>query len=168
MNPNGLKAIVDLDEYERRREESLAPFLRMLRAEPDRFRPRCGPAAFPARRKRDRRRALPDCLRAAPKPETLPTRLPWELLPGPKPERVRTRTVYRTLPAGTLVQKVREQMKERRVSMETMAETLHIAPGTFRKWLRSPETMTVRDYGDLAAWLNRHGARAISEGGDMI
>ena len=168
MNPNGLKAIVDLDEYERRQEESLAPFLRTLRAEPDRFRPRCGPAAFPARRKRDRRRALPDCLRAMPKPEMLPTRLPWELLPGPKPERVRTRTVYRTLPAGTLVDKVREQMKERRVSMEAMAETLHIAPGTFRKWLRSPETMTVRDYGDLAAWLNRHGGRAASEGRDLI
>ena len=38
--------------------------------------------------------------------------------------------------------------------MEEMAAFLHVSPGTFRKWLRVPEEMTVRDYGVLAAWVN--------------
>ena len=46
-------------------------------------------------------------------------------------------------------------MKERKITMEEMAAFLHISPGTFRKWLRTPEFMTVRDYGELAAWASQ-------------
>ena len=158
MNGLNLKAVLTEEEEDLRREDSLAGMRRLLDSQPERFRLKAEPAAFPPRKRTDRRRKQPDALRAA-RPGPFPSRLPWELLPAPQPPRVRTRVVYRTRPAADLTRLVRTDMKERRITMEEMAAFLHISPGTFRKWLRVPEDMTVRDYGALTAWLNESPAR---------
>ena len=161
MNTMNLKAVLTEEEEDLRREDSLAGMRRLLESQPERFRLKAEPAAFPPRKRTDRRRRQPDALRAA-RSGPFPSRLPWELLPAPEPSHVRTRVVYRTLPAADLTRLVRTDMKERRITMEEMAAFLHISPGTFRKWLRAPEDMTVRDYGALTAWLNQNPER---EGG---
>ena len=158
MKTMNLKAVLTEEEEDLRREDSLAGMRRLLDSQPERFRLSVEPAAFPPRKRSDRRRRQPDALRAA-RSGPFPSRLPWELLPASQPPRVRTRVVYRTLPAADLARLVRTDMKERWITMEEMAAFLHISPGTFRKWLRSPEDMTVRDYGALTAWLNQSPAR---------
>ena len=158
MNGLNLKAVLTEEEEDLRREDSLTGMRRLLESQPERFRLKAEPAAFPPRKRTDRRRRQPDALRDA-RPGPFPSRLPWELLPAPQQPRVRTRVVYRTLPAKDLARLVRTDMKERRITMEEMAAFLHISPGTFRKWLRAPEDMTVRDYGALTAWLNQNPDR---------
>ena len=158
MNTMNLKAVLTEEEEDLRREDSLTGMRRLLESQPERFRLQAETAAFPPRKRTDRRRRQPDALRAA-RSGPFPSRLPWELLPVPEPIRMRTRVVYRTLPAKDLTRLVRTDMKERRITMEEMAAFLHISPGTFRKWLRAPEDMTIRDYGALTAWLNKNPDR---------
>ena len=158
MNTMNLKAVLTEEEEDLRREDSLAGMRRLLDSQPERFLLKAKPAAFPPRKRTDRRRRQPDALRAA-RSGPFPSRLPWQLLPAPEPSHVRTRVVYRTLPAKDLTRLVRTDMKGRRISMEEMAAFLHISPGTFRTWLRTPEDMTVRDYGALTSWLNQSPAR---------
>ena len=160
MDVRNLKAVLTEEEETLRREDSLEAMRRLLRADPERFRLRAAPAAFPDRKKSDHRKRAPEAMKNAPRSGPFPSRLPWELLPASRPERVRTRIVYRTLPAGELADRVRAYMKENRITMEKLASYLHIAPGTFRKWLQNPENMTIRDYGALVAWVNRQPGKA--------
>ena len=158
MNTGTLRAVLTEEDDALFRDGSLEPMRRLLRAQPERFRLKAAPEAFPPRKKKDRRRKEPDALRAAPRGRVFPSRLPWDLLPAPRPERIRTRIVCQTLPARELAGLTRTRMKERRITMEGMADILHVSPGTFRRWLRDPEAMTVRDYGALAAWVSGQGA----------
>ena len=128
---------------------------RLLASQPERFRLRAEPAAFPPRIRTDHRKKQPDALREAASSGLFPSRLPWDLLPTPEPPKLRTCVIYQTLPAQDLVRRVQSNMKERKITMEEMAAFLHVSPGTFRKWLRAPEYMTVRDYGELAAWASQ-------------
>ncbi len=137
------------------RDDGLTAMRRLLASQPERFRLRAEPAAFPPRPRTDRRKKHPDALRAARSSGPYPSCLPWDLLPATEPPKVRTCVIYQTLPAQDLVRRVQSNMKERKISMEEMAAFLHISPGTFRKWLRTPEFMTVRDYGELAAWASQ-------------
>lgn len=165
MDPRGLKAIISEEEYEQYMEESLEGIRRLLRAEPERFCMKAAPVPFPERKKMSRREKEQDALRAMPKGRVYPTRLPWELLPkAPEKKKEKPRTVYQTLPAQELIGQVRAKMRESKISVTAMAEFLHVAPGTFRRWERSPEYMTVRDYGALAAWLNgeRKGGNGVA------
>ena len=140
------------------REEVMDGVVKMLASDPERFRVSTKGVSLPLLPLPDRRRKQPDALRLVKK-KVFPSRLPWDTLPPPpnKPERVRV--IYRTLPAGELARTAREIMRERRVTMEEMAQTLHVSPGTLRRWLKDPELMTVRDYGALANWVNRPAGR---------
>ena len=154
MDQRKLPALLAQEEEADRRADGLWAMRRLLAAQPERFRLKAEPAAFPPRPRTDRRKKMPEALREAGSSGPFPSRLPWGLLPAPEPKKVRTRVVYQTLPAEDLARLVRSHMKERRITMEEMAAFLHVSPGTFRKWLRVPEEMTVRDYGALAAWVS--------------
>ena len=151
MDQRSLSAIL-AEEEAFCRDDGLAAMRRLLASQPERFRLRAEPAVFPPRPRTDHRKKHPDALRAARSSGPYPSRLPWDLLPTPEPTKVRTCVIYQTLPAQDLVRRVQSNMKERKITMEEMAAFLHVSPGTFRKWLRAPECMTVRDYGELAAW----------------
>lgn len=155
MDQRYLSALPADEEEEAPRADGLDAMRRLLAAQPWRFCLKAEPAAFPPRARKDRRKKPPDALREARASGPFPSRLPWDLLPTAEPPKVRTHTVYQTLPAEELARRVRSDMKERRTTMEEMAAFLHVSPGTFRKWLRAPEEMTVRDYGALAAWVSQ-------------
>ena len=160
MNAKCMNA-VSAEEEDLRRDDGLDLMRRLLAAQPERFCLRAEPAVFPPRIRKDHRKKQPEALRAAAAGGPFPSRLPWDLLPAKQAERVRTRVVCQILPAGDLVSRVRTHMKESRLTMEEMAAFLHVSPGTFRKWLRSPEDMTVRDYGQLAAWVSQQTAMSV-------
>lgn len=154
MDQRKLSALLAQEEEANCQADGLWAMRRLLAAQPERFRLKAEPASFPPRPRTDRRKKMPEALREAGCSCPFPSRLPWDLLPASEPKKVRTRVVYQTLPAEDLARLVRSHMKERRITMEEMAAFLHVAPGTFRKWLRVPEEMTVRDYGALAAWVS--------------
>ena len=65
MNTMNLKAVLTEEEEDLRREDSLTGMRRLLESQPERFRLKAEPAAFPPRKRTDRRRRQPDALRAA-------------------------------------------------------------------------------------------------------